>query len=72
MSAMASRITGVSTVCSTVGTGADQRKLQRSASLAFVREIRRWLIGEFPAQKARTAENVSISWRPRERLWFEI
>ena len=42
MSAMASHITGVSIVCSTVGSGADQRKHQSSASLAFVRGIHRW------------------------------
>ena len=33
---MASQITGVSIVCSTVGSGGDQRKYQSSASLAFV------------------------------------
>ena len=42
MSAMASEITGVSIVCSTVCSGADQRKHQSSASLAFVRVIHRW------------------------------
>ena len=42
MSAMASRINGVSIACSTVGSGADQRKLQSSASLAFVRGTHRW------------------------------
>ena len=36
MSAMTSQITGVRIVCSTVCTGADQRKHQSSASLAFV------------------------------------
>ena len=36
MSAMASKITGVSIVCSTVCSGGDQRKNQSSASLAFV------------------------------------
>ena len=36
MRAMVSLITGVSTVCSTVCSGADQRKHQSSASLAFV------------------------------------
>ena len=43
---MASQITSVSTVCSTVGSGADQRKHQSSASLAFVREFTsdRWTI----------------------------
>ena len=42
MSAMAPHITSVSVVCFTVGPGADQRKHQSSASLAFVREIHRW------------------------------
>ena len=39
MSPIASDITGVSSVCSTVCSGTDQRKQQRSASLAFVRGI---------------------------------
>ena len=39
ISVMASQITGVSMVCSTVSSGVDQRKYQRSASLAFVRGI---------------------------------
>ena len=45
MSAMASQITGASVVCSTVCSGADQRKHQSSASLAFVREStgQRWI-----------------------------
>ena len=42
MTAMASQITGVSIVCSTVGSGVDQRRLQNSASLAFVWGIHRW------------------------------
>ena len=42
MSGMASQITGVSIVCPTVGSGADQRIHQSSASLAFVRGILRW------------------------------
>ena len=42
VSTMASQIIGVSIVCSTVGPGADQRKHQCSASLAFVRGIHRW------------------------------
>ena len=42
MSAMASQITGVSIVCSTVGSCADQRKHQSFASLAFVQGIHRW------------------------------
>ena len=41
MSVMASKITCVTSVCSTVCSGADQRKHQSSASLAFVRGIHR-------------------------------
>ena len=42
MSTMAYQITSVSTVYSTVCSGADQRKHQSSASLACVRGIHRW------------------------------
>ena len=55
MNAMASQITGVSSVCSTVGSGADQRKYQVSASLAFVRGIHR--------SPASNEDNVSTWWR---------
>ena len=41
MSAMASQITSLTIVYSTIYSGADQRKLQSSASLAFVRGIHR-------------------------------
>ena len=44
MSAMASQITGVSIVNSTICSGVDQRKHQGSASLAFVRGIHRSLV----------------------------
>ena len=40
--AMASQITSVSIVSSTVCSGVDHRKHQSSAPLAFVRGIRRW------------------------------
>ena len=42
MGAMASYITSLMIVYSTVHSGADQTKHQSSASLAFVREIHRW------------------------------
>ena len=42
MDAMASQITSLTIVYSTVYLGADQRKHQCSASLAFVRGIHRW------------------------------
>ena len=57
---MASQITSVSIVCSTVYSGVDQRKRQSSASLAFVRGIHRWPVN---SQMAGNAENVCISWR---------
>ena len=44
MSAMASQITSISIVYWTVCSGADQRTHQSSASLAFLREIHRWVI----------------------------
>ena len=57
--AMASQITSLTIVYSTVYSGADQRKHPSSASLAFVWGILR----EFPTQMASNAENVSIWWR---------
>ena len=75
MSAKASQITGVATVCSTVCSGIDQRRHQSSAPLAFVRGIQRWPVafvrgihrwpvtGGFPSQRACNAENASIWWR---------
>ena len=42
MSTMASQITGVSIVYSTICSGGDQRKHQSSTSLAFMRGIHRW------------------------------
>ena len=62
MSTIASQITSLAIVFSTVYS--DQRKHQSSASLAFVWE----LTGEFPAQTASYAQNVSIWWRHHEFL----
>ena len=42
MDMMVSQITSISIVCSTIGSGADQRKYQSSVSLAFMRGIHRW------------------------------
>ena len=58
MSTVASQITTFTIVYSIVYSDADQRKQQSPASLA---------IGEFPAQMASEAENVSIWWRHHER-----
>ena len=62
MGAMASQITSLTIVYITVYSGAYQRKHQSPTSLAFVWGIHRWT-GEFPAQIAVKAENVSIWWR---------
>ena len=61
MSPMASQITSLTIVYLTVYSGADHRKHQSSASLAFVRGIHRdrWI----PRAKASNADNVSIWWR---------
>ena len=44
MGKMASQITSLTIVYSTVYSGADQTKHQNSVSLAFVQEIHRWLV----------------------------
>ena len=63
MGAMASQITSLTTVCSTVYSGADQIKEN-------IKALRHWpctgnspVIGEFPAQMASNTKNVSIWWR---------
>ena len=61
MGAMASQITSLTIVYSTVYSGADQWKHQSSASLAFAGNSPG--TGEFPAQMASNAENVSNWWR---------
>ena len=65
MSATVSQITKPMIVYSTVYSGADQRRHQSSASLAFVKGIHRWPVNS-PAQSASNAENVSIWWRHHE------
>ena len=52
---------GLTIVYSTVYSGADQRKHQSSASLAFVGKSA--VTGVFPAQMASNAEIFSIWWR---------
>ena len=60
---VASEITSLTIVYSTVHSGADQRKHQSSTSLDFV-------TGEFPAQMASNAVNVSIWWRHHSSRLF--
>ena len=61
MTTMAFQITSLTVVYSTVYSDADQRRHQSSASLALCGEFTG--TGEFPAQRASYAENVSIWWR---------
>ena len=58
---IASQITSLTIVYSTVYSDADQSEYQSSAPLAFVTNSPE--TGEFPAQMASNAENVSIWWR---------
>ena len=64
MVAIASQITNLTIVYSTVYSDTHQRKHQSSASLAFVCGNSPGT-GEFPAQMASNAQNVSIWWRNR-------
>ena len=57
MGPIASQITSLTIVYSTVYSGADQRKHQSSASLAFV-----WVMW-IPTKMASNAEDISIWWR---------
>ena len=80
MGAMTSQITSLTIVYSTVYSGADRRKHQSTASLAFVWGIHRWPItGEFPSQRPVTRSfdvffdlrlNKQLSKHSRDR-WFE-
>ena len=63
MGAIASQITSLTIVYSTVYSDAHQGKHQSSASLAFNNSPG---TGEFPAQIVSNAENVSIWWRHHE------
>ena len=66
MDEIASQITSLTIVYSNVYSDADKKK-QSSASLAFVRGT-----GEFLAQMASNAENVSIWWRHHAKCVFPI
>ena len=59
---IASVITSLTIVYSTVYSGADQRKHQSSASLVLVRGFLRWPVNS-PHKRVSNAENVSIRWR---------
>ena len=68
MSAMPSQITGISIVCSTLGSVGDQRKHQSSASLTLVRAIHRWPVNS-PHKRPVTRKMFSIWWRHHDQPW---
>ena len=68
MSAMASHITRITIVYSTVYSGADQRKHQSSALLAFVRWIHRSPVNS-PHKGPVKRKVFSIWWRHHVNLW---
>ena len=65
MSAMASQITSLTIVYSTVYSGADQRK-HIKLRITGLCEGKSPVTGEFPTQRVSNAENVSIWWRHHE------
>ena len=69
MSANASQITGVSIVYSRVCSGADQRKHQSSASLAFVTGIHRWSVNS-PHKGPVTRTMFPFWWRHHHQPWY--
>ena len=65
MKAMASQITNISIVCSTVGSDVDKKTSKLRVTGLCKMNSR--VTCEFPAHKASNAENVSIWWRHYER-----
>ena len=62
MSATASQITSISTLCSAVCSGAHQRKPSK-LRVTGLYEGNQSVTGGFPPQRANNAENISIWWR---------
>ena len=69
MSAVVSQITSLTIVYSIVYSGADQRKITKLRVTGLC-EGNSPVTGEFPAQRASNAENVSIWWRHHALLLF--
>ena len=69
MGAVASQITSLTIVYSTVYSGPDQRKYQSSASLAFVQGILRWPVNsshKWPVTRKMFPFDDAIMWR-----WYQ-
>ena len=79
MSVMASQITGVSIVYSTICSGNNQRKHQNSASLAFMRGIHRWPVNSphkgpvtrkiFPVDDVVIVRRAGLLWSQQDFEW---
>ena len=71
-SVMASQITGVAIACTTVCSRAEQRKIQSSASLAFVWGIHRWQVNSphkgSVTRKMFPFNDVIMSWSCSKKL----
>ena len=67
MSTMAYQITSLTIVYATVCSGSDQRKHQRVTGLCAGNSP---VTGEFHAQRASNAENVSIWWRHHDETGY--
>ena len=76
MSAMASQLVGILVVCSTVCSGANQRKRQSSAPLSFVRRIHWWPMNSSHkgpvTRKMFPFDDVSISFEDRGTRRFHL
>ena len=77
VSTMASQITNVSIVYSTVCTGTGQRKYQSSASLAFIRGIHRWPVnsphkGSVTRKMLPFDDVIKTSWNLIDRCYIEV
>ena len=73
MGVMVSKITSLSIVYSTIYSGADQRKHQSSASLAFVGGIHRWPVNsphKWPVMRKMFPFDDVIMMRTRSILWM--
>ena len=72
MGAMASQITSLTIVYSTVHSGTDQRKHQSSAPLHGLCVGNSPVTSEFLAQMASNAKNASIWWRQHDGMWILV
>ena len=71
MGMMASQITSLTIVYSTVYSGADQRKHQSSASLAFVRGIHRGTVNsphKWPVTRKMFPFDDVVMWNPKNKI----